>query len=100
AITSLALDAATSPATIYAETGMRNSAGVSYYGAGVLKSSDGGQTWTALSADGKLPAEVEWTTSESVASGARALGNLDGAPAASGLTIALFGPGIVVHPSS
>ncbi|HXW17091.1 MAG TPA: hypothetical protein VEJ39_02230, partial [Candidatus Acidoferrales bacterium] len=46
AIRSLALDAATSPATIYAGTGARTESGESFYGAGVMKSSDGGTTWT------------------------------------------------------
>jgi hypothetical protein len=46
AIRSLALDAATSPATIYAGTGARTAAGDSFYGAGVMKSVDGGHTWS------------------------------------------------------
>jgi len=47
AIRSLALDATTSPVTIYAGTGARASSGESYYGAGVLKSVDGGRSWTS-----------------------------------------------------
>jgi hypothetical protein len=47
AIRSLALDATTSPATIYAGTGARTAAGNSFYGAGVMKSADGGKTWSA-----------------------------------------------------
>jgi hypothetical protein len=47
AIRSLALDATTSPVTIYAGTGARTAAGNSFYGAGVMKSADGGQTWSA-----------------------------------------------------
>lgn len=46
-IGSLALDATTNPPTIYAGTGEENFARDSYYGAGILKSSDGGQNWTA-----------------------------------------------------
>ncbi len=46
AIRSLALDAATSPATIFAGTGARTESGESFYGAGVMKSGDGGKTWT------------------------------------------------------
>ena len=46
AIRSLALDATTSPATIYAGTGARTAAGNSFYGAGVMKSADGGKTWS------------------------------------------------------
>jgi hypothetical protein len=46
AIRSLALDATTSPVTIYAGTGARTAAGNSFYGAGVMKSADGGQTWS------------------------------------------------------
>ena len=45
-IGSLALDATTSPVTLYAGTGEENFARDSYYGAGILKSTDGGQTWT------------------------------------------------------
>ena len=47
AIRSLALDATTSPVTIYAGTGARTAAGNSFYGAGVMKSADGGKTWSA-----------------------------------------------------
>ncbi len=47
AIGSLALDATTNPPTIYAGTGEENFARDSYYGDGILKSSDGGQTWTS-----------------------------------------------------
>ncbi len=47
AISSLALDAATSPATIYAGTGARTQSGESFYGAGVMKSADGGKIWAA-----------------------------------------------------
>ena len=46
-IGSLALDASTTPPTIYAGTGEENFARDSYYGAGILKSTDGGQHWTA-----------------------------------------------------
>ncbi len=47
AIRSLALDATTSPVTIYAGTGERTADGHNFYGAGVLKSADEGQTWSA-----------------------------------------------------
>jgi hypothetical protein len=47
AIRSLALDATTSPVTIYAGTGERTADGHNFYGAGVMKSADGGQTWSA-----------------------------------------------------
>src|SRR5580700_5238860 len=43
-IGSLALDATTNPPTIYAGTGEENFARDSYYGDGILKSTDGGQT--------------------------------------------------------
>jgi len=46
AIRSLALDATTSPVTVYAGTGARTAAGNSFYGAGVMKSADGGKTWS------------------------------------------------------
>jgi hypothetical protein len=46
AIRSLALDATTSPVTIYAGTGARTAAGNSFYGAGLMKSADGGKTWS------------------------------------------------------
>jgi photosystem II stability/assembly factor-like uncharacterized protein len=42
---SIALDPAT-PSTIYIGTGEENFSGDSYYGAGILKSTDGGATWT------------------------------------------------------
>ena len=45
-IGSLALDATTTPVTLYAGTGEENFARDSYYGAGILKSTDGGQHWT------------------------------------------------------
>jgi photosystem II stability/assembly factor-like uncharacterized protein len=45
AIGSLVLDPA-NPTTIYAGTGEENFSGDSYYGAGILKSTDGGTTWT------------------------------------------------------
>jgi hypothetical protein len=45
AVGSLALDPSTSPSTIYVGTGEENFAIDSYYGAGVLKSTDGGATW-------------------------------------------------------
>jgi photosystem II stability/assembly factor-like uncharacterized protein len=40
--------APSSPNVIYAGTGQADNAGDSYYGAGVLKSTDGGTTWTVL----------------------------------------------------
>lgn len=46
AIGSLAIDATTNPSTIYAGTGEQGFSFDSYYGAGVLKSTDGGTTWT------------------------------------------------------
>jgi titin len=42
--------APSSPTTIYAGTGEANNSGDSYYGRGVLKSADGGATWTLLGA--------------------------------------------------
>lgn len=50
-IGSLALDDSTTPTTIYAGTGDANLAWDSYYALGILKSSDGGQTWTLTSQD-------------------------------------------------
>lgn len=47
AIGSLLLDPA-NPGTIYAGTGEENFSGDSYYGAGVLKSTDGGASWTQI----------------------------------------------------
>lgn len=53
AIGSIALDDTTTPTTIYAGTGEANNSGDSYYGVGILKSTDGGHTWTlSSSADG------------------------------------------------
>lgn len=45
AVGSMALDPK-NPSTIYVGTGEANNAGDSYYGAGILKSTDGGNTWT------------------------------------------------------
>jgi len=47
AIGSIAL-APSNPDIVYVGTGEQNNSGDSYYGAGVLKSSDGGSTWTQL----------------------------------------------------
>lgn len=53
AVGCLALDNSTSPATLYVGTGEANLSADSYYGLGILKSSDGGSTWSlAASADG------------------------------------------------
>src|SRR2546426_2598258 len=49
-IGSLAIDP-TNTSTIYAGTGEQNFSGDSYYGAGVLKSTDGGTTWTQQGAN-------------------------------------------------
>ena len=43
---SIALDTSANPPTIYVGTGEANNALDSYYGVGILKSSDGGATWT------------------------------------------------------
>ncbi len=51
AIGSMAIDGSTNPSTVYVGTGEQGFAFDSYYGAGVLKSSDGGTTWTQLGAD-------------------------------------------------
>src|SRR6185437_16022709 len=45
-IGAIALDRTTSPTTIYVGTGEPNGSQDSYYGVGVLKSTDGGATWT------------------------------------------------------
>jgi photosystem II stability/assembly factor-like uncharacterized protein len=47
AIGSITLDPA-NPSTIYVGTGEENFSGDSYYGAGVLKSTDGGSTWAQI----------------------------------------------------
>ncbi|HVA63105.1 MAG TPA: sialidase family protein [Terriglobales bacterium] len=46
AIGAIALDSSTSPTTIYVGTGEGNSSQDSYYGVGILKSTDGGKNWT------------------------------------------------------
>lgn len=46
AVGSIALDPTTNPTTIYVGTGEENFNLDAYYGAGVLKSGDGGKTWT------------------------------------------------------
>jgi len=45
-IGAIALDPSTSPTTIYVGTGEPNGSGDSYYGMGILKSTDAGATWT------------------------------------------------------
>lgn len=47
AVGGLALDSSTTPTTIYVGSGEGNESGDSYDGVGILKSTDGGQTWTA-----------------------------------------------------
>jgi len=47
AVGSIALDPS-NPNTIYVGTGEENFSGDSYYGAGILKSTDAGQTWTQI----------------------------------------------------
>ena len=47
--------------TIYVGTGEENFSGDSYYGAGILKSTNGGETWTqSSSAFGDVPCGGEW----------------------------------------
>lgn len=46
AIGSIALDPSTSPTTIYVGTGEANQSGDSYYGVGILKSTDAGENWS------------------------------------------------------
>lgn len=48
AVGSIAIDDSTSPPTIYVGTGEPNNSLDSYYGVGILKSADGGQTWTEV----------------------------------------------------
>ncbi|HUS18295.1 MAG TPA: choice-of-anchor D domain-containing protein, partial [Terriglobales bacterium] len=50
AVGSMAIDGSANPSTVYVGTGEQGSAFDSYYGAGVLKSADGGTTWTQLGA--------------------------------------------------
>jgi hypothetical protein len=45
----IALDATTNPTTIYVGTGEPDSSADSYYGVGVMKSVDGGQSWSVTS---------------------------------------------------
>lgn len=55
AMGSIAIDPA-SPQTVYAGTGEENFSGDSYYGCGVLKTTDGGVTWTQTGASVFAPA--------------------------------------------
>lgn len=48
-IGSIAIDASTQPATIYAGTGDQDDSSDSYLGVGILKSTDGGSTWSIVS---------------------------------------------------
>ena len=52
AVGAIGLDASTSPTTLYVGTGESNGSIDSYYGVGILKSTDGGQTWTTVGYDG------------------------------------------------
>jgi hypothetical protein len=53
AVGSIALDTSTTPPIIYVGTGEPNESGDSYYGVGVMRSSDGGTTWSlATSSNG------------------------------------------------
>ncbi|HTB35257.1 MAG TPA: hypothetical protein VK842_10365, partial [bacterium] len=49
AVGAIALDTSTNPATLYVGTGESNLSTDSYYGIGILKSADGGLTWTLAS---------------------------------------------------
>lgn len=49
AVGAVALDNSVNPPIIYVGTGESNSASDSYYGVGLLKSTDGGNTWTLVS---------------------------------------------------
>lgn len=51
AVGAIALDSSTSPTTIYIGTGEPNESADSYYGVGILKSTDGGQSWSTVSED-------------------------------------------------
>lgn len=48
AVGAIAIDGTTNPSTIYVGTGEATNSIGSYYGAGILKSEDGGATWTQL----------------------------------------------------
>ncbi|MHB8735223.1 MAG: hypothetical protein ACYC6M_07985 [Terriglobales bacterium] len=48
---SIALDSTTNPATIYLATGEQNNSIDSYYGVGIFKSANGGQSWSLASSD-------------------------------------------------
>lgn len=48
AMGSVALDTSTNPPTIYVGTGELNMDGDSYYGVGIMKSTDGGSTWNLV----------------------------------------------------
>lgn len=50
AVGSMAIDGSTNPSTVYVGTGEQSFSGDSYYGAGILRSTDGGTTWSQLGA--------------------------------------------------
>ena len=54
AVGAIALDSSASPTKIYVGTGEANYAVDSYYGVGILSSTDGGHTWTSASHDTQL----------------------------------------------
>ncbi|GAC1649869.1 MAG: hypothetical protein NVS9B15_09260 [Acidobacteriaceae bacterium] len=49
AVGAIALDASTNPTTVYVGTGEPDSSIDSYYGVGLMKSTDGGASWTTIS---------------------------------------------------
>lgn len=79
AVGSMAIDATTNPSTVYVGTGEQGSAFDSYYGAGVLKSADGGTTWTQLGAD-KFAGPIAGCDSNGFACGGAFIGGLSVRP--------------------
>lgn len=76
---SMAIDGSTNPSTVYVGTGEQGFSFDSYYGAGVLKSADGGTTWTQLGAD-KFAGPISGCGSSGGACGGAFIGGLSVRP--------------------
>ncbi len=79
AVGSMAIDGTTNPSMVYVGTGEQGSAFDSYYGAGILKSADGGTTWTQLGAD-KFTGPITGCSSNGFSCGGAFIGGLSVRP--------------------
>ncbi|MEO5936243.1 MAG: sialidase family protein, partial [Terriglobales bacterium] len=93
AVGSMAIDGSTNPATVYVGTGEQSFSADSYYGAGILKSVDGGTTWTQLGANSFAGAVAGCNTSGTLCGGAfiGGLSTRPGTPSTLLAAVKLFG---------